>query len=238
MAICNGCIITCEHGGNRVPARFQSHFKGHAALLETHRGYDPGALELARSLAGALGAPILYSTTTRLLIELNRSLGHPQLFSECVEALGPEERDWLIQNYYMPYQRRVEKAIESIHARNRRVLHLSVHSFTPVLHKQKRNADIGLLYDPRREREKAFCKRWADALRSEWPAYRVRMNYPYAGRANSLATLFRRRFPLKAYSGIELQFNQKFVENADYDWSALKTTLVNSLIATIGAAPI
>ena len=41
-------------------------------------------------------------------------------------------------------------------AARKQVLHVAVHSFTPVLHGERRNADVGLLYDPARPRERAF----------------------------------------------------------------------------------
>ena len=62
-------IITCEHGGNEVPAEYGSLFAGHEALLPTHRGWDAGALMLAQQLATAFDAPLFAATTTRLLID-------------------------------------------------------------------------------------------------------------------------------------------------------------------------
>jgi predicted N-formylglutamate amidohydrolase len=44
-------IITCEHGGNRVPAPYRPLFRGQQALLDSHRGYDPGSLVMARARA-------------------------------------------------------------------------------------------------------------------------------------------------------------------------------------------
>ena len=37
-------IFTCEHGGNEVPLRYRGLLAGWERRLETHRGYDPGAL--------------------------------------------------------------------------------------------------------------------------------------------------------------------------------------------------
>lgn len=71
-------IVSCEHGGNRVPSAFKTLFS--EKFLASHRGYDAGALALARDLAAAARAPLFYSTTSRLLVELNRPLGHPQIF--------------------------------------------------------------------------------------------------------------------------------------------------------------
>lgn len=216
-----------------MPARYGQIFSGHETLLESHRGYDPGALELARGIAGALGAPFLYSTTTRLLVELNRSLHHRDLFSKITKGLDEQERQWLIQNYYMPYRNRVEKAICDLCGTNRKVLHISVHSFTPVLRGDRRNADIGLLYDPRRKQEQRFCRVWAEQLRSEWPQLRVRMNYPYQGRADGMTTHLRQRFPIRAYAGIELEVNQKHFTSGRSEWNAFKFVVVNSLLRAL-----
>jgi predicted N-formylglutamate amidohydrolase len=93
-------ILSCEHGGNRVPARFRSLFS--SRFLDTHRGYDPGALELARDFARATRAPLFYSTVSRLLVELNRPLGHAQLFSRKVPAPARPE---LLKRYHAPFWR-------------------------------------------------------------------------------------------------------------------------------------
>jgi predicted N-formylglutamate amidohydrolase len=41
-------VITCEHGGNRIPIRYTDLFKANPVLLNTHRGFDPGALSMAK----------------------------------------------------------------------------------------------------------------------------------------------------------------------------------------------
>src|SRR4051794_18522943 len=104
-------LITCEHGGNAIPARYRPLFKPHRKLLESHRGYDPGALALARDFAEAYGAELVYSTTSRLLVELNRSPNHRQIFSEVTLGVAPAERERLLQQYYWPYRKRVEAQV-------------------------------------------------------------------------------------------------------------------------------
>ena len=79
-------LITCEHGGNRIPPRYRPLFRGFEALLQTHRGFDPGALTMARELAKAFKAPLFVSTVSRLLVDLNRSIGHPRLYSEATRT--------------------------------------------------------------------------------------------------------------------------------------------------------
>lgn len=90
-------------------------------------------------------------------------------------------------------------------------MHVAVHSFTPELDGEVRNAEIGLLYDSRRKQEAELCRRWAANLRRLDPGLRVRFNYPYSGAADGLTTALRQRHPETRYLGIELEINQALV---------------------------
>src|SRR5205085_5679739 len=74
-------LVTCEHGGNRVPAQFRRWFAGAEKALASHRGFDPGALAMARMLAKCLDAELIFATVSRLVVELNRSSHNPRVFS-------------------------------------------------------------------------------------------------------------------------------------------------------------
>lgn len=222
-------LITCEHGGNRIPAKYWPLFKKHRALLESHRGYDHGALAVARDFAAAFDAELVYSTTSRLLVELNRSPHHRQLFSEITRVLPGEERERLLARYYSPYREWVETQVSEAVARGDRVLHVSCHSFTPRLDGETRRADIGLLYDPKRSAEAGFCAAWQNAFRSIEPRLNVRRNYPYRGYADGLTTSLRKRHADSAYAGIELEVNQKYPLGEPDAWKALRKTLVATL---------
>ncbi|MBI1372662.1 MAG: N-formylglutamate amidohydrolase [Phycisphaera sp.] len=201
-------LITCEHAGNRVPAKYAPLFVKHAALLASHRGWDPGALPLARVLARAFDTPMLHHDVTRLLVESNRSLHHPALFSAVTRDLPEDDRRRIVDEHYLPHRRAVEAAVCDAIAGGACVVHIGVHSFTPSLNGVTRNADVGLLYDPTRRAERAICHAWRDAIRQEAPQLRVRMNYPYRGIADGLTTALRRVHPANAYLGIELEMNQ------------------------------
>jgi predicted N-formylglutamate amidohydrolase len=221
-------LITCEHGGNRIPAKYRPLFEPHRALLESHRGYDPGALELAREFASVLGAELVYSTTSRLLVELNRSLHHRQVFSRITRGLSSIEREEILARHYLPYRERVEAQVHDGIASGRRVLHLSCHSFTPKLNGVERGADIGLLYDPRRAPELEFCAVWQQEIQNEQSSLIVRRNYPYRGSDDGLTTALRRRHPQSAYAGIELEVNQKFPRGSAHAWRAMRKRLIAS----------
>jgi predicted N-formylglutamate amidohydrolase len=233
VAPCDSYLVTCEHGGNRIPAAYRAMFRGHASLLDTHRGYDPGALLMARELARDLRAPLVTSTVSRLLVDLNRSVGHPQLFSAMTRGAPPATRRLIVAGHYLPYREEVEQHVVRAVSRGRRVIHVSSHSFTPALHGKVRRADVGLLYDPLRRGEAQLCARWKAALADLAPDLRVRRNYPYAGKGDGLTSYLRRRFPPATYVGVELEVNQKIVFAAGRRWTSLRRVLIDSLRAAL-----
>lgn len=222
-------LVTCEHGGNRIPPAYRKLFRAHQALLDSHRGYDPGALVMAKQLAATLRAPLIASTVSRLLIDLNRSIGHPHLYSEATRTVSATVRRQIVQHHYRPYRTKAEHAVAQAIANGRRVIHFSSHSFTPELNGEVRNADIGLLYHPARPGEADLCARWRASLKAYAPEFVVRRNYPYAGKGDGLTAYCRRRFPPDAYIGIELELNQKHVLAAGRNWTTLRTAIIESL---------
>jgi predicted N-formylglutamate amidohydrolase len=198
-------LFSCEHGGRSVPAAYAAVFHGAEAVLDSHRGWDRGALAVFDAFASGLGETAFSATTTRLLIDLNRSLHHRGVFSEFTRPLPREIREEIVARFWRPWREAVAGRIAGWLGAGDRVRHISVHSFVPVLDGVIRSADIGLLYDPARPAERDFCRRWQALL--EERAWRVRLNYPYRGTADGHTTALRRRYPL-GYAGMELEFNQ------------------------------
>ena len=89
-----------------------------------------------------------------------------------------------------------------------RVIHLGIHSFTPVLNNVVRNADIGILYDPARTWEAQVATSIIEEIQARAPRLRIRRNYPYLGKSDGLTTSLRKKFG-PAYAGIEIEINQK-----------------------------
>ncbi len=197
-----------------MPARYHGLFAGAARVLASHQGYDRGALALARALARRLRTPLLAATTTRLLADHNRTATQPECFSRFTRDLPPAEKERLLAELYWPHRRAVERAVERHVRAGRRVLHVAVHSFTPVLRGERRNADLGLLYDPARRGEAALCARWMRELSGLDPRLRVRLNFPYLGTSDGLTTALRAVHPARVYVGIELELNQRLLGSA------------------------
>ncbi|MCG6868562.1 MAG: N-formylglutamate amidohydrolase [Gammaproteobacteria bacterium] len=225
----DGLVFTCEHAGNLIPAVYRELFRADQSLLDSHRGYDPGAMLMARTLARAFSAPLLSSTVSRLLVDLNRSIGHPRLHGEPVRGTPVEVRQHILRKFYRPYRERAERLVMQSIADSGRVVHISSHSFVPELNGKRRRADIGLLYDPTRAGEVDLCRRWKDMLVSRAPEFIVRRNYPYEGKGDGLTAWFRRRLPPRVYVGIELEVNQAQVALAGRHWSAMRQVIVETL---------
>ena len=200
----------------------------------THRAYDLGALLMARELSASLGAPLVMSMVTRLLVDLNRSIGHPHLHREAVR--NAQEREQIIADHYLPYRMQVENLLKKAMARGLRTIHISSHSFTPRLNGKVRTADVGLLYDPSRPGEARICARWKVALLRAAPDIRVRRNYPYLGKNDGFTTYLRHRYRPAAYIGVEVEINQAIVTGARGRWVELRAAIIGSLRVALASS--
>lgn len=204
-------LLTCEHGGNDVPAEYQHLFEDAHHVLETHRGWDIGILPFAEEMARHVCSPLISSTVSRLLVELNRSLGHRDLFSEYSRVLPENSRQELLRKYYFPHRDTVAQAVERS-LEYGRVFHITIHSFTAELNGQVRNADITFLYDYRRKEEARLAQHWQAEIERAM-GVKVRRNYPYRGHTDGLTTALRKTWGETDYLGICIEVNQKHLLN-------------------------
>jgi predicted N-formylglutamate amidohydrolase len=207
-------VVTCEHATNRVPPELSSVFRGHRALLKTHRGWDIGALGVAERVAAGLASPLFVGEVSRLVIELNRSPDSSSLFSVATRELDDDVKRGLVERYYTPWRGAVRKHVElAFRAQRGAVVHVSAHSFTPELDGKERSVEIGLLFDPSRAGEKTVCERWREAIVRDHDAagMRVRMNLPYRGTSDGHTTALRRVFPASRYVGIEVEVRNDLI---------------------------
>jgi predicted N-formylglutamate amidohydrolase len=223
-------LISCEHAGNEVPDAYASLFSGAKDVLASHRGWDPGALEVAQFLTNQSQVQFFSMPVTRLLIEMNRSLDNPQLFSEFSNKLAKAAQTNLIDQYYFPYRNSIEDAIVKA---SDVIVHLSIHSFTPVLNGEVRNVDVGLLFDPDRKSELQFCSVLKSELEKKLPEQKIKFNQPYKGTDDGLTTFLRKKFPDHKYLGIEIEINQKFVGAVLF--SSIKQSLLSGIRQTLNS---
>ncbi|MCB1063164.1 MAG: N-formylglutamate amidohydrolase [Verrucomicrobiae bacterium] len=225
-------VLSCEHASNAIPDEFQDRFSSDAAksALASHRGWDPGALPLAEAIAEKLGAPLLRADVSRLLIELNRSPENPERWSEFSENFSESEKHRLHETHFVPWLGELHRRIDVDIAERGFALHLSLHSFTRSLNGQVRDVDIGILFDPARNRESDIASDWIARLRLAAPDLDIRANEPYRGADDGITTLLRRVYPNERFGGIELEVCQSFfLEDRPWPWSRLVALIVNSV---------
>lgn len=100
------------------------------------------------------------------------------------------------------------------------------------MHDITRNADIGLLYDPKRPSEKKFARNIQKNIQKRAPELRVRMNYPYKGTSDGFTSALRKLFPDTVYAGIEVESNQALTTK-DHSLNKLKNLFADSLFNLI-----
>lgn len=219
-------VLTCEHAFPDIPEEYEHLFSATQEILSTHEAYDPGAFDLFKTLQ-PIADHSKMQPVGRLLVESNRSLRNRKLFSRFSSVLDKKEKEYILDSYYHPYRQNITEQIRKYIDSGKTVLHLSVHSFTPVLNGVKRNCDLGLLYDPERGAEKHFSKELKARIKVNYPDLNVRFNYPYLGKADGLTTSLRKTFK-KNYLGIELEVNQAWVQDNIME-PGIKSVILTSL---------
>lgn len=224
-----GLVLTCEHAGNRIPREHVGLFASEVAqaALDSHRGWDPGALQLGKLMAKRLGVPLWSTPWSRLLVEANRSAHRKKAWSEFTSGLSAEERERILARYWRPHRQAVEAAMRDAIAAHGSVVHVAVHSFTPELHGVVRNADVAFLYDSKRRPEGELARKWGRRLLELVPEVRVRNNYPYRGDTDGLPFALRKQHGQSRYRGYELEVNQALL--ATRGWQRVGEALAQAL---------
>jgi predicted N-formylglutamate amidohydrolase len=209
-------LLTCEHASKAVPKKYSSLFS-QVPHVEDHQWFDENASTYANKLSRTYGWPLFSGKWTRLLVDLNRSVPHAGLFSSVTSGLSREEKEDILLQLYWPFRRRVLSWITDKIDSGLCVVHISCHTFTPVFRNVRRSVDIGILYDPKREREKSFAHRIRTRLEDRL-SLRIRNNAPYRGIANGHVTELRKSYPEANYIGIEIEVNSALFHAKSDTW--------------------
>ena len=210
-------VVSCEHGGNEIPDRLTTRFENHQDLLQSHYGWDPGALAFAQKISSELHAPLIFQTVSRLVVECNRTINHPQLWSNVTGSLPAVEKNYWLEEIYLPYREQLRAHIAAKASSGLPAIHLSSHSMTHQVGDSIRHMDVALLFDPKRPYEQAFCEAWGKQLHTMNANLVVAYNEPYQGYNDGQVTWLRGMFDGQEYIGIELELNQKHVDTERWE---------------------
>lgn len=174
-------VLVSEHGGRLFPERL-----GRLGLSESnaerHFAWDIGALDLARAMSGRLDAPLLHQRYSRLICDCNRKTSVPTFIPENAEelqvpgnaGLTEAERAARIGEIWQPFHDGLAAFLDRRTQTVPDTVLISIHSFTPVFHGEKRNLHVGLLCD----RSRAMSDLMYSALKPSL-GDRIAMNEPY-----------------------------------------------------------
>ena len=187
-----GLLLICDHASNCLPERYGDLGLG-AVEFERHIAYDIGARPVTEALAARLGVPAVLSTFSRLLIDPNRGEDDPTLVMRLSDGtvipgnhpISAEEIEYRLNNFYRPYHRAVEEAIDRALATGTVPAIFSVHSFTDNWKGFRRHWDVGLLWD----NDPRFTRPMIDELEAVGGLI-VGDNEPYSGALRN-DTMFR-----------------------------------------------
>lgn len=206
-------VLTCEHASFSLPKGYQD--LGLASEeLQRHIGWDIGARAMVEVLAQALDAPAICSGYSRLLIDCNRDLTDHDLIVEESDRtevpgninLSLEERQKRIDHFYRPYHDVTDQVIAE--KKEQFLTLLSVHSFTPILGKEERRFDLGILFDRYDDLAQEIGKRL------HYEGLSVRYNEPYSG-LDGLIFSARHHGECNGLVYLELEINNRRISTAN-----------------------
>lgn len=174
-------FLTCDHAGKRLPRKLGSLGLGEADL-ERHIAWDIGAAAMAERMSEILGATLVMQRYSRLVIDCNRPPSAPTSITKISEGteipgnrdLEPHEAHGRMREIFDPYHDRIDVELELRRRAMRPTVLVSMHSFTPVFHGERRPWHLGLLYN----RDPSFARCLAGEL--EGTNLNVGHNVPYS----------------------------------------------------------
>lgn len=133
-------IFTVEHARHTIPP-FLNNLGIAPEHILTHRGWDIGIEGVTRRLSDLLNVPSIYCLYSRLIIDVNRPLHHPQLCrpdSDCVLirgnfCLSEDERQERINDIFHVYHNATDALIRKVRGRIETPFLFSMHSCTTQL---------------------------------------------------------------------------------------------------------
>ena len=175
-------LLVCEHAGNAIPSQLGTLGLSQAEL-QSHIGWDIGALTVARKLASTLPGELIYQKYSRLVVDCNRPLGMPDFIPEVSAgvsvpgnaSLSDAQRAQRIREIWQPFSAIIEQTLDDREQRSVPTILVCIHSFTPTLNGVDRPWHLGLLFN----RDDVLATVLAHYLRVEAADAVIGMNEPY-----------------------------------------------------------
>jgi predicted N-formylglutamate amidohydrolase len=207
-------LFTCEHATRLLPEWDPE--PTDAPLLEDHWGWDIGAADLTRALAGLTGSCAVLSRFSRLVCDPNRTPEEPSFIVEEIDGValsfnrdvGPAERSRRRHCYFDPFHDAIDRTVRARVGLGSPVRLCSVHSFTPLYLGRSRPMEVGVLFDVHHE----LAWRLEGALAEQ--GFESVLNAPYSG-LDGLIYSAQRHGRTHDLPYLELEVRQDLIDSAE-----------------------
>ncbi len=231
-------LLVCDHAGRRVPAALGD--MGVAAPeWDRHIAWDIGAAGVCAALAPALGAACIAQAYSRLVIDCNRTPGHPTSIPPVSDGtpvpanagLTAEAAAQRVAEIFTPYHAAITTELDRRAASGLPSVLIAMHSFTPVFAGVTRPWQAGVLHN----RDPILSRVLARLLAAE--GFLVGDNEPYQLSDDSDYTV-----PVHAerrgLAYVELEIRQDLIASADgqREWAMRLARLLPRALEEAGAA--
>jgi predicted N-formylglutamate amidohydrolase len=133
-------VFFCDHASNHIPVELND-LGLPVSELARHIAWDLGAAGVTAVLSEIFDAPAILCRISRLVIDCNRQLKHPNLIPEISDGtvipgnlgLSEAERELRIERWFQPYHDAVEGILLERESRGVPTIAISVHSMTDSL---------------------------------------------------------------------------------------------------------
>jgi len=234
-------LFLCDHAGNQVPKALGD--LGLSSIeLQRHIAYDPGAAALTRSLAEHFAATALFANYSRLLVDPNRGLDHPDLFWEQADGteipgnqgLTDDEKVQRLASFYWPYHRQISAQIDRLQACGVAPAVIGMHTFTPALKDgPNRPWHVGVLW----RRDGRIAVPLMQRLRLQGNLC-VGDNQPYSGMDYLGGSMERHPIP-RGLPHVVIEIRNDLLNDAEgvRSWTRLLGAVLEPVLATLAIDP-
>ena len=186
-------LLVLDHAGRAIPAALAGLGLGERELAR-HIAWDIGVAGTGGRLAESLDAALVAQTYSRLVIDCNRTPGHPTSIAQHSDGttvpgnrdLADADRDARVAEIFTPYHDRIAALLDARTAARGPTVLVALHSFTPRLEARRGRADRPSAADQRpwhagvlHNHDPRFAVILRDLLRAEGDLV-VGDNEPYA----------------------------------------------------------
>lgn len=176
-------LLVCDHASNRFPKSLGTMGLDYLDRL-SHITVDIGSRATTESLARQLNTTAILCQYSRLIVDCNRNLSDNSAYldkSDGVDIPGNQnlndnEKEIRESEIYWPYHNAIDTQISRLKRQKVSPIIISIHSFTPVFNGNKREWEVGVLWDKDPTTARIFINKLTEA------GFLVGDNKPYSGK--------------------------------------------------------